>query len=89
MNGTLYTHVKTREGLHKFKWAFKLARDKASELREFIDTYFANRLEVTDHNGDKWVGYLKNNPFEFASQSRAGSFPGNELYVVTLEFEEK
>jgi hypothetical protein len=89
MDGTLYTHVKTREGLHKFKWDFKLSRDKASELRECLDTYFDKLIEVTDHNDVRWTGYLKNNPFEFSGHSRAEGFPGNELYVVTLEFEEK
>ena len=89
MNGTRYTYVTSREGLHKLKWDFRVARHKALELREFIDAYYAGLVQITDHNGDIWVGYLKNNPFEFVGQSRANGWPGDELWTVTLEFEER
>lgn len=89
MNGKLSTYVTSRDGLHKLKWSFKLSRNKALELREFINSYFEVPIQITDHNDVVWVGYLKNNPFEFSGESVAFGWPGDELMSVTLEFEEK
>jgi len=89
MNGTRYTYVQSREGLHKLKWDFKLARHKALELREFINSYYGSLIHATDHNNEIWIGYLKNNPFEFSGDSRAAGWPGNELVTASLEFEER
>ena len=90
MNGTLYTYVISREGRRRLKWDFTLSRNKALELREFINSYFGVLMQATDHNDDIWVGYLKNNPFEFAGASRAGpTWPGEETMTVVLEFEER
>lgn len=88
MNGTLYTYVIGRKGMHKLKWTFKLSRYKALELREFIKAYYDTLIKITDHNGDIWIGYLKSNPFEFLGDSIAPSMPGGEMTKVTLEFEE-
>lgn len=89
MDGTLYTYVKSREGRKKLRWQFRLSRNKALELREFINTYFDQIVEATDHDGDKWIGYLMNNPFEFAGDGRASGWPGDEAMTVILDFEEK
>lgn len=89
MNGARYTYVTSREGLHKLKWDFQISRHKAMELREFIDVYYDSIIKATDHNGVIWIGYLKNNPFEFTGDSRAAGWPGEELATVTIEFEER
>ena len=89
MNGKRSTYVTSRDGLHKLKWDFRLARHKALELREFIDAYYAGLIQITDHNGYIWVGYLKNNPFEFEGESLAAGWPGDELTSVDIEFEER
>jgi hypothetical protein len=89
MNGELYTYVTSRNGKKKLRWEFQLSRNKALELREFIDKYVGEIIEVTDHDSDKWVGYLINNPFEFAGAGSAGGWPGNEAMSIILEFEEK
>lgn len=89
MDGTLHTYITCRDAKHKLKWDFKLSKNKALELREFIKAYNSSVIHITDHENNVWVGYLKNNPFEFTSQSRAGGWPGEELIQVTLEFEEK
>lgn len=70
-------------------WQFNLSGDKAIELREFLDAYFSNQIQVTDHLGNIYVGYVKNNPFEFISEGPAPDWPGNETRSITLEFEEK
>ena len=71
MDGTLYTYVKTKNGRRKLQWAFRLTRNKALELRAFIQAYYAKKIRVTDHNERVWVGNLMNNPFEFDTSGRA------------------
>lgn len=90
MNGNLYTYVQTRSGRKRLRWEFEISRHKAIELREFINSYFGQLMQITDHAGDIWVGYLKNNPFEFTGGGRAGpSWPGGETMSISLEFEER
>ena len=89
IDGTLYTYVKSRDGRKKFQWEFEIARNKALELREFINSYQGSIIQVIDHDGDTWVGYLRNNPFEFTGVGRAVGWPGGETMSVILEFEEK
>jgi hypothetical protein len=89
MDGTLYTYVKTRDGRKKFQWDFEISRNKALELREFINSYNSSLIQIIDHDGDTWIGYLRNNPFEFTAVSRAKDWPGDETMSVTLEFEER
>lgn len=89
MDGTLYTNVKTRSGRKRFQWDFEISRHKAIELRAFINSYYGHCIQATDHNGESWVGYLKNNPFEFVGGGRAAGWPGDETMSITIEFEEK
>jgi len=90
IDGTLYTYVKSRNGRKKFNWTFELSRHKALELREFINSYYGALVQIIDHDGDEWIGYLRNNPFEFAGAGRAGDgWPGGETMTVILDFEEK
>ena len=90
MDGTLYTYVKTRNGRKKYNWEFEVSRHKALELRAFINAYNGKLIQVIDHDGDTIVGYLRNNPFEFAGAGRAGDgWPGGETMTVILEFEER
>ena len=90
MNGVVYTYVKSRNGRKKFQWQFEIARNKALELREFINSYNGSLIQVIDHDGDTWLGYLRNNPFEFTGAGRAGdAWPGGETMSVMLEFEEQ
>lgn len=90
IDGTLYTYVKSRNGRKKFQWEFEIARNKALELREFINSYRGALIQVMDHDGDTWIGYLRNNPFEFTGAGRAGAnWPGQETMDIILEFEER
>ena len=90
MDGTLYTYVKSRNGRKKFQWHFEISRNKALELREFLASYHGKLIQVIDHDGDTWIGYLRNNPFEFMGSGRAGDFwTGGETMSVQLEFEQR
>jgi hypothetical protein len=90
MDGTLYTYVK-RKGRRKLQWTFGLTRNKGLELRAFIQSYFASKVRITDHNGRVWVGNLVNNPFEFDTDRRSAPaiapMPRGERQRITLEFE--
>lgn len=88
MDGTLYTHVRSSGNKKSVKWDFEISRNKALELREFIDKYNTSKIQAIDHNNVTWVGFLKNNPFEFTGAGRAGGWPGGETMTITLEFEE-
>lgn len=90
MDGTKYVYVKTKER-RTLKWSFKLTRNKAMELRAFIQCYFASKIRITDHNNRVWVGYFVNNPFEFDTVSHAGPaispMPRGESVAFDLQFE--
>lgn len=89
MDGTLYTYVKQRGGRKRLKFDFEIARSKALELRAFIKVYYRTPMQLIDHNNNQRIVNLQNNPFEFAGNTRATSFPGGETMTVTLEFEER
>lgn len=90
MNGVLYTYVKSRNGRKSFQWEFEIARNKALELREFLNSYHGKLIQVIDHDGDTWIGYFRNNPFELSGAGRAGpAWPGGETMSIQLEFEEQ
>ena len=90
IDGTRYTYVK-RKGGRKLQWTFRLTRNKALELRAFLQSYFASKIRATDHAGRVWVGHFMNNPFEFDTTGRAAPaiapMPRGEWQNITLEFE--
>jgi len=90
MDGTLYTYIKTK-GRRGLQWTFRLTRNKALELREFLLSYFASKIFVKDHTGRVWVGNFINNPFEFDTPHRAAPaispMPRGESQTITIQFE--
>jgi len=91
MDGTRYTYVKRRSGRRKLRWTFRLTRNKALEVREFLRSYFASQVRVTDHNGRVWIGNFTGNPFEFEGSGRAAPaivpLSRGEWWTVEIEFE--
>ena len=89
-SGATYTYIKRGDGRKRFSWTFRLSRPKGAELEEFYYSYFGSKIQVTDHNGNKWLGYFINNPFESDTPARAapsrGDFNG-EFQTVLIEFE--
>ncbi len=90
MDGTKYTYIKNK-GRRKLSWSFRLTRNKALELRAFIQCYFASPIQVTYYNGRVWVGNFVENPFEFDTAESAGPairpLPQGEFVQIQLEFE--
>jgi len=72
-------------------WRLHRTRNKALELRAFIQAFYAAKIRVTDHNERAWVGNFMNNPFEFDTPSRAAPaiapMPRGETQEITIEFE--
>ena len=90
MDGTRYSYVK-QKGYKKLKWTFKITRNKALELRAFIQFYFANQIKIVDHNDRVWIINLLNNPFEFTTNERGGPpippMPRGEYVYIDIEAE--
>ena len=90
MDGTRYVYVKNK-GRRVLKWSFQLTRNKALELRAFIQSYFSSQVRITDHNDRVWIGNFTNNPFEFdtpdAAQPAIAPMPRGELQAIDIEFE--
>ena len=90
IDGTRYTYVK-QKGRRKLRLPFRLTRNKALELRAFIQCYFGVRIKLTDHRGRVWVGNLVDNPFELEGERRAGPaispMPRGESVRISLDFE--
>lgn len=86
MNNTVRTYVKTSKR-ETFSFTFILTRQKALELREFILSYYRSRIHFIDHNGQAWIFFLTNNPFEFNGAGTAQNFPGGEYVTITMTFE--
>jgi len=87
MDGTLYTYVKTKGLRRRLVWELSMSRMKALELRNFVRSYFASKMRITDHLDRVWVGHLVNDPFEFTTPARAEFFPGHERQTIQIEFE--
>jgi len=91
MDGTRYVYVKRRAHRRKLHWTFSLTRNKALELRAFIQAYFASRVRVIDHNRQVWVGNFTNDPFEYDTPERAAPaiapMPRGEMQTVDIELE--
>ena len=90
IDGTKYTYVKVK-GRRKLSWPFRLTRNKALELRAFIQCYFAATIRATDYNGRVWLGNFVENPFEFDTAESAGPaiapLPQDEFVQIQIEFE--
>ena len=91
VDGTRYTYVKRKNDRRKLKWAFRLTRNKALELRAFICAYFASKIRAIDHHGRTWIGNFTSNPFEFDTSDRSAPaltpMPRGEIVNIEIEFE--
>lgn len=79
MNNTKRTYIK-RSPRRLLTYEFILTRQKALELRAFIELYYYSRIVLINHKDEEWVVSLVNNPFEFNATFR-------EYMTITLNFE--
>lgn len=90
IDGTLRTYVKKKyRQRRRLFWTFRLTRNKAIELREFLFSYHSSEFLVDDHEGRRWRGYVLNNPVEITMVNKAGParspWPVGEMCQVELE----
>jgi len=91
MDGTRYVYVKRRANRRKLRWSFSLTRNKALELRAFIQSYYASKIKVIDHASQAWLGNFTIDPFEYETPERAAPaispMPRGEMQTITIELE--
>jgi len=80
VNGGVYTYVKSKNDRRRLLFRFRLTRSKSLELKAFIQSYFTSIVRLVDHEQQKWVGNILNNPFEFAVLL-------GEEQIIQLEYE--
>jgi hypothetical protein len=88
-DGTQYTYIKRSER-KKLLFPLTLTRPKALELRAFFNVFSADRIRLTDHDDNVWIGHFTSNPVDFTTDRKAGPSCGTvkgESVSVTLEFE--
>lgn len=86
MNNTTRTYVKT-SSRKVFNYTFSLTRQKALELRAFIESYYSSQLQIIDHDSRRWIVYFTGNPFEINGAGAALNYPGSEYATIPLAFE--
>lgn len=84
MTNQIHTFVKVQP-FKKLSYSFTLTRLKSIELRRFLNSERANKIEVQNHKTEIWIGYLLTNPVQFTTTKRAE--PCGEQVEVTLDFE--
>ena len=73
IDGTVRTYVKKKfRQRRRLFWTFRLTRNKAIELREFLLSYHSSEFLVDDHEGRRWRAYVLNNPVEITMAKKAG-----------------
>lgn len=87
MDGSRRSYVKKGgdKKLHRFD--FLLSREKMEELVDFVERYRGDKFRAVWRNRHI-IGQLTLNPIEPSGEGRAGGWPGEEAYQVTIELVE-
>lgn len=80
MDGTVYSAIKTSDRVH-LNWEFLLSRDKAVEVREFVDAYLNHDLRLIDWEDRVYKVKIVNLPLDFTNTRRNGDV------MVAVQFE--
>ena len=67
LGGATYTYIKSKDHRRLILDLF-ISFAKSQELRIFLQAYNNQEVVLRDHVGQKWTGYITNNPFEFEGQ---------------------
>jgi hypothetical protein len=84
MDGSRRSVVKKADGKKQFRWDFTISRDKMEEVADFVKRYRGAKLRVV-WRGRTIIGKFGINPVEFRAVGRAGGWPGDEAYQLTLQ----
>lgn len=72
-----------RQAMRTLNYTFRLTRQKAIELRNFIRAEIDNQITLENWKGETWVGTIGTNPFAITADGRWG--PCTEGMSVELE----
>ena len=64
------TYVKNKQGNKLLTFDWRLTRDKAIELRSFLDLYHSQVLQIVDHRDRVWVVHLVVDGTDFTTVGR-------------------
>jgi hypothetical protein len=84
MDGSRRTFIKKGEGKKRHRWDFTISRDKSEELTDFVKRYRGAKLRCVWRDRTV-IGKFGINPIEVTCVGRAGGWPGDEAYQVTIE----
>ena len=87
MDGSKRTFVTRGDGKKIHRWDFDISRDKMEEFADFMRRYRGNLMRAT-WRSRTIIGRVSATPIEFGGNGRAGGWPGDEAYGVTLELRE-
>lgn len=87
MDGSRRTFIKKGGGKRLHRWDFTTSREKMEELADFVKRYRSSTCRVVWRDRSI-VGKLTLNPTELQGAGRAGGWPGDEAYNVTIELVE-
>lgn len=83
MDGSRRSVVKKADGKKTHQWDFTISSDKMEEAADFVQRYRGATIRIT-WRGRVIIGKFGINPVEFRANGRAGGWPGNEAYQMTL-----
>jgi hypothetical protein len=83
MDGTKRTYLRTTND-QVLRYTFRMNRLRALALLEFVETFGADLIRMTNWKGEVWHVYLTTNPVEFVETSRGSPCGANT--DVDLEF---
>lgn len=88
MSNIRYSYIKSRAQHRRLFFSIVMTRMKALELRAFLLKYPAKKIQLRDHNGEFWLGYITTNPNEFESTgaNRSVANVGHSMSRIQLEF---
>lgn len=80
IDGTKRTYVFDND-YQRFSYTFRLSYQRAEALKAFVRLYLSSKIRMTNHLGDRYVGFIQGNPVEWTY--------GRALVTVPLLFEVK
>lgn len=69
MNNTNYTYVRD-SGNRLLSYSIRMDRAKSLELIAFLELYHASQIQMTNHLGEVWQGYITSDPPRLQSTGR-------------------
>ena len=87
MDGTMYSYLRG-EILYRYVWQFiDIKWDVMEDLKELIENMFQSEITAKLDNGDNWIGFITNFPFEISINNRGCGGVRESFSSFEIEFE--